>query len=235
MLLRVQDLTVHYGKAMALDRVSLEVADGAVVSIIGANGAGKSTILKAVSGLTPVTSGTISFRDRSIAGLKTPATVKLGLAHVPEGRKLFPFLTVENNIRLGASTRKDRNGIKKDMEEVFNYFPVLETRCAQKAGTLSGGEQQMLAIARGLMAKPKLLMLDEPSLGLAPLIVASLVPVIKTIHQRGVGVLLVEQNIPLALQVADTGYALRVGRIVLKGPINEFKTSQVVKEAYLGG
>lgn len=235
MLLRVQDLTVHYGKAMALDRVSLEVADGAVVSIIGANGAGKSTILKAVSGLTPVTSGTISFRDRSIAGLKTPATVKLGLVHVPEGRKLFPFLTVENNIRLGASTRKDRDGIKKDMEEVFNYFPVLETRCAQKAGTLSGGEQQMLAIARGLMAKPKLLMLDEPSLGLAPLIVASLVPVIKTIHQRGVGVLLVEQNIPLALQVADTGYALRVGRIVLKGPINEFKTSQVVKEAYLGG
>ncbi|MBI4776707.1 MAG: ABC transporter ATP-binding protein [Deltaproteobacteria bacterium] len=234
-MLSVHDLTVHYGKALALDRVSLEVAEGAVVSIIGANGAGKSTILKAVSGMTPLTSGAISFRDRSIAGLKTPATVKLGLVHVPEGRKLFPFLTVRSNIELGASTRKDRDGIRKDMEEVFRYFPILETRNAQKAGTLSGGEQQMLAIARGLMAKPKLLMLDEPSLGLAPLIVASLVPVIRTIHQRGVGVLLVEQNIPLALQVADTGYALRVGRIVLQGPINEFKTSEVVKEAYLGG
>ena len=220
---------------MALDRVSLEVAEGAVVSIIGANGAGKSTILKAVSGLTPLTSGEIRFLDKNITGLKTPAIVKLGLVHVPEGRKLFPFLTVQSNIQLGASTRKDRDGIKKDMEEVFNYFPVLETRCTQKAGTLSGGEQQMLAIGRGLMAKPKLLLLDEPSLGLAPMIVDSLVPVIKTINQRGVGVLLVEQNIPLALRVADTGYAIRVGRIVLQGPINEFKTSEIVKKAYLGG
>ena len=235
MLLRVQDLTVHYGKAMALDRVSLEVAEGAVVSIIGANGAGKSTILKAVSGLTPLTSGEIRFLDKGITGLRTPATVKLGLVHVPEGRKLFPYLTVESNIKLGASTRKDRAGIKKDMEEVLNYFPILEARCTQKAGTLSGGEQQMLAIARGLMAKPKLLLLDEPSLGLAPMIVDSLVPVIKTINQRGVGVLLVEQNIPLALRVAGTGYAIRVGRIVLQGPINEFKTSEIVKEAYLGG
>ena len=140
--------------------------EGAVVSIIGANGAGKSTILKAVSGMTPLTSGEIRFQDRNITGLKTPAIVKLGLVHVPEGRKLFPFLTVQSNIELGASTRKDRDGIKKDMEEVFNYFPVLETRCTQKAGTLSGGEQQMLAIGRGLMAKPKLLLLDEPSSGI---------------------------------------------------------------------
>jgi branched-chain amino acid transport system ATP-binding protein len=154
---------------------------------------------------------------------------------VPEDRKLFPYLTVQSNINLGATIRKDSAGIKRDMEEVFRYFPILPKRLNQKAGTLSGGEQQMLAIARGLMAKPRLLLLDEPSLGLAPLIIASLVPVIKDIHKRGVSVLLVEQNIPLALNVADMGYVLQVGRVVLQGDIEELKASEIFKRAYLGG
>ena len=154
---------------------------------------------------------------------------------VPEDRKLFPYLTVQSNINLGATIRKDSAGIKRDMEEVFRYFPILPKRLNQKAGTLSGGEQQMLAIARGLMAKPRLLLLDEPSLGLAPLIIASLVPVIKDINKRGVSVLLVEQNIPIALDVADMGYVLQVGRVVLQGDIEELKTSEIFKRAYLGG
>jgi branched-chain amino acid transport system ATP-binding protein len=154
---------------------------------------------------------------------------------VPEDRKLFPYLTVQSNINLGATIRKDSAGIKGDMEEIFRYFPILPKRLNQKAGTLSGGEQQMLAIARGLMAKPRLLLLDEPSLGLAPLIIASLVPVIKDIHKRGVSVLLVEQNIPLALNVADMGYVLQVGRVVLQGDIEELKASEIFKRAYLGG
>jgi len=235
MLLRVKELTVHYGKAIAVDHVSLEIAEGSVASIIGANGAGKSTILRALSGLIALTSGGIFFLDRRIDGLATPEIVKLGLIHIPEGRKLFPYLTVLSNIKLGASIRKDSVGIKRDMDEIFGYFPILGVRCNQKAGTLSGGEQQMLAIARGLMAKPKLLLMDEPSLGLAPLVVASLVPVIQNINQRGVSVLLVEQNIPLALQVADMGYALQVGRIVLQGAIKEFEAGEIVKRAYLGG
>jgi len=234
MILKVKELTVHYGKAIALNGVSLEVAEGSVVTIIGANGAGKSTILKALSGLISCTSGEIWFLDKRINGLSTPEIVKLGLIHVPEGRKLFPYLTVLSNIKLGASIRKDNVGIRNDIDEVFGHFPILRMRCNQNAGTLSGGEQQMLAIARGLMAKPKLFMMDEPSLGLAPLVVASLVPVIKNINLRGVSVLLVEQNIPLALQVAHTGYALQVGRIVLQGAIKEFKDSEIVKRAYLG-
>jgi len=234
MILRVKELTVHYGKAIVLNRISLEVGEGSVVTIIGANGAGKSTILRALSGLIPITSGEIFFFDRRINGLRIPEIVKLGLIHIPEGRKLFPYLSVLSNINLGASIRKDSVGIKKDMDEVFSYFPILQMRCNQKAGTLSGGEQQMLAIARGLMAKPKLLLMDEPSLGLAPLMVSSLVPVIKNINKRRVSVLLVEQNVPLALQVAGMGYALRVGRIVLQGAIKEFKDSEIVKRAYLG-
>ena len=235
MLLSVKDITVHYGKAIAVDGVSLGVAEGSIVGIIGANGAGKSTILRALSGLTPLTSGEIWFLDRRIDGMATPDIVKLGLAHIPEGRKLFPYLTVLSNLKLGASLRKDKVGIKKDMDEVFEHFPILWDRRNQKAGTLSGGEQQMLAIGRGLMAKPKLLLMDEPSLGLAPILVDELVPVIRNINQRGVSVLLVEQNIPLALQVANRGYALQVGRIVLEGDIDEFKASEIVKKAYLGG
>jgi branched-chain amino acid transport system ATP-binding protein len=234
-LLSVKKITVHYGKAVAINQVSLNVVEESIVSILGANGAGKSTIMRSLSGLIPLTSGEIEFLDRRIDVLATPEIVKMGLIHVPEGRKLFPYLTVQTNINLGATIRKDSVGIKKDMEEVFRYFPILPKRLNQKAGTLSGGEQQMLAIARGLMAKPRLLLLDEPSLGLAPLIIASLVPVIKDIHKRGVSVLLVEQNIPIALDVADMGYVLQVGRVVLQGDIEALKESEIFKKAYLGG
>jgi branched-chain amino acid transport system ATP-binding protein len=234
MLLRVKNITVHYGKSMALDNVSLEIAEGTVVTIIGANGAGKSTILRVVSGLTPLTSGNVWFRDKRIDGMETTEIVKLGIVHIPEGRMLFPYLTVSNNLKLGASLRKDRAGIKKDMDEVFERFPILWERRNQHAGTLSGGEQQMLAIARGLMAKPKLLLMDEPSLGLAPIMVDELGQVIRDINQKGVSVLLVEQNVPLALRVADRGYALQVGRVVLEGKINKFKSTETVRRAYLG-
>ena len=234
MLLKVLNLAVQYGKAIALHGVSLEVAEGSVVSLVGANGAGKTTVLRAISGLIPVTSGEIWFRDKRIDGMPVPDIVKLGLVHIPQGRRLFPYLTVLSNLKLGASLRGDKGGIKADMDNVFQHFPRLYERRNQKAGTLSGGEQQMLAIGRGLMAKPKLLLMDEPSLGLAPLLVAELMPVIKTINQRGISVLLVEQNVSLALGVANKGYALQVGRIVLEGDIDVFKTSDVVKAAYLG-
>jgi branched-chain amino acid transport system ATP-binding protein len=234
-LLRVKDITVHYGKAIAVDGVSLEVPQGTVVTIIGANGAGKSTILKALSGLIPLTSGEIWFLDKEIDGMAPFHIVNLGLVHIPEGRRLFPYLSALSNLKLGASLRKNKAGIKKDMDGVFEHFPILYERRNQKAGTLSGGEQQMLAIARSLMAKPKLLLMDEPSLGLAPKMVNELVPVIRNINESGVGVLLVEQNVPLALQVAERAYALQVGKIVLEGDIDEFRGSEVVKRAYLGG
>jgi len=234
-LLKVEHLTVHYGKAIAVDNVSLEIAEGSVVSIIGANGAGKSTILRAISGLTPLTGGEIWFRDARLDRLTTAEIVKLGIVQIPEGRKLFPYLTVLNNLSLGASLRHDKNEIGDSLEEVFTLFPVLRERRNQKAGTLSGGEQQMLAIARSLMAKPKLLLMDEPSVGLAPIIVEEVGQVIKDINQKGVSVLLVEQNVPLALGVADKGYALQVGRVVLEGNIGEFKSAETVRKAYLGG
>jgi branched-chain amino acid transport system ATP-binding protein len=235
MQLSAKDITIHYGKAMAVDGVSLEVAEGTVVTIIGANGAGKSTILKAVSGLTPLTSGEIWFLGRRIDGVAPYNIVSLGLAQIPEGRRLFPYLTVLNNLKLGASLRKDKAGIKKDMDEAFEHFPILRERRNQKAGTLSGGEQQMLAIARSLMAKPKLLLMDEPSLGLAPKLVHELVPIIRNINERGVSILLVEQNVPLALQAAKRVYALQVGKVILEGDIDKFKGSEIVKKAYLGG
>ena len=234
MLLSVKGISVHYGKAIALDDVSLEVTEGAVVTIIGANGAGKSTFLKALSGLVPLTSGEVWFLGRRIDGMSIHEIVKCGLVHIPEGRRLFPQLSVLTNLKLGAFLRKDRAGIKKGMIEIFEHFPILWDRRNQKAGTLSGGEQQMVAIARGLMANPKLLLMDEPSLGLAPIMVNELVPVIKNINQKGVSVLLVEQNVPLALQVADRGYALQVGRIALEGDIDKFRASEVVKRAYFG-
>jgi branched-chain amino acid transport system ATP-binding protein len=235
MLLRVKDLTVYYEKAQALDGVSFEVPEGAVVAIIGSNGAGKSTILKALSGLKPIASGEIWFLDERIDGLKIHEIVKRGLVHIPEGRRLFSNLAVWANLRLGAYLRKDKAGMKQDMDEIFQHFPRLRERRSQKAGTLSGGEQQMLAIGRALMAKPKLLLMDEPSLGLAPLLVNELAPVIKSINQLGVGVVLVEQNVPLALRVADTGYVLHVGKIVAQGIRDDLKKSEAVEKAYLGG
>ena len=191
--------------------------------------------MKALSGLIPLTSGEIWFLDRRIDGIAPYDIVSLGLVQIPEGRRLFPYLTVLSNLKLGASLREDKAGIEKDMEEVFEYFPILWERRNQKAGSLSGGEQQMLAIARSLMAKPKLLLMDEPSLGLAPILVNELVPVIRNINERGVGVLLVEQNVPLALLVAKRAYALQVGKVILEGDIDEFKGSEIVKRAYLGG
>ena len=235
MLLSVKNITVQYGKAVSVDGVSLEVGERAVVSIIGANGAGKSTVLRTISGLVKPTSGEIRFEDRRIDGLDPVDIVKLGIAHVPEGRRLFPYLTVLSNLTLGASLRKDKPGIRKDLDVVFEHFPILEKRQHQKAGTLSGGEQEMLAIGRGIMAGPKLLMLDEPSLGLAPVMVNELVPVIGNINRKGISVLLVEQNIPLAVRAARRGYALQVGRVVLEGDIEKFKSNGVVKQAYLGG
>lgn len=233
-MLDIRNLTVHYGKAVALQGVSVEIAEGSVVCLVGANGAGKTTLLRTISGLIPGTSGEISFDGVPLNGMSVPQIVKLGLVQVPQGRKLFPHLTVMSNLKLGASLRKDGDGIKADLSDVFEHFPRLWERREQKAGTLSGGEQQMVAIGRGLMAKPKLLMMDEPSLGLAPLMVAELVPVIKRINQRGISVLLVEQNLSLATGVASRGYALQVGKIVLEGGIEKFKTSDLVRAAYLG-
>jgi branched-chain amino acid transport system ATP-binding protein len=234
MLLELKNITVHYGKSIALDDVSLEVAEGSIVSIIGANGAGKSTILKALSGLVPLTSGEIWFSGQRIDGLSTTDIVKLGIVQIPEGRWLFPYLTVLVNLQLGASLRKDKEGIHKDLEEVYKLFPRLQERRNQKAGTLSGGEQQMLAIGRGLMARPRLLLMDEPSLGLAPIVIEELGEVIKNINQAGVSVLLVEQNVPLALGIATMGYALQTGRVVLGGAIDKLRSSETVKKAYLG-
>lgn len=234
MLLKINNMSVYYGKAMAIDNVSMEITEGSVVSLIGANGAGKTTILRSISGLIPITSGEIWFQDKKINGMSPSDIVKLGLIHIPQGRRLFPYLTVMSNLKLGASLRKDKAGIESDLQNVFQHFPRLKERRNQQAGTLSGGEQQMLAIGRGLMANPKLLLMDEPSLGLAPKLVEELVPVIKNINKRGISVLLVEQNVSLALGVADRGYALQVGRIVLEGEIEKFRASEVVKQAYLG-
>jgi branched-chain amino acid transport system ATP-binding protein len=234
MLLEVKNITVHYGKSLAIEDISLEVAEGSIVSIIGANGAGKSTILKALSGLVPLTSGEIWFLGQRIDGMGTTDIVKLGIVQIPEGRHLFPYLTVLSNLKLGASLRQDRAGINQDLDRIFELFPILKSRRSQKAGTLSGGEQQMLAIGRGLMAKPRLLLMDEPSLGLAPIVIEELGEVIKNINQEGVSVLLVEQNVPLALGIATSGYALQTGRVVLEGDIDKIKSSDIVKRAYLG-
>jgi branched-chain amino acid transport system ATP-binding protein len=234
MLLSIKHVSVHYGKSMALDDVSLEISEGLIASIIGANGSGKSTILRALSGLVPLTSGEIWFNDKRIDGMAVDRIVKLGIIHIPEGRMLFPYLTVLTNLKLGASLRKDKEGINEDMAKVFERFPRLKERRTQQAGTLSGGEQQMLAIARGLMCKPKLLLMDEPSLGLAPIVVDELGKVIKDINKSGVSVLLVEQNVPLVLKVASMGYALKVGKVVLEGDIEKIKSSDIVKRAYLG-
>jgi branched-chain amino acid transport system ATP-binding protein len=234
MILSIKNISLYYGKAMALENVSIEIDEGSVVTMIGANGAGKSTVLRALSGLVKINSGEIWFSGKRIDGTSPTNIVKMGIVHVPEGRRLFPALSVMSNLELGASLRKDKAGIKKDLDEIFEHFPRLLERRNQSAGTLSGGEQQMVAIARGLMAKPKLLLLDEPSLGLSPIMVDELVPIIKNINQTGVAVLLVEQNIGLALRVAAKGYALQVGKVVLQGDIELFKSSDIVKRAYLG-
>lgn len=235
MLLELKDVTIHYETAEAVKGVSLKVDEGSVVGIIGANGAGKSTILRAVSGLAPLTQGEIYFKDKRIDGMAAHEIVNLGLVHVPEGRGLFPHMTVLANLRLGAYLRKDKVAVESDLKAVFNLFPRLKERYNQKAGTLSGGEQEMLAISRGLMAQPKLLLLDEPSLGLSPLIIEELANIIKDINKNGIGVLLVEQNASLVAEVTDRGYVLEVGKIVLEGNITELMENKLVQRAFIGG
>lgn len=235
MLLEIKNIMVQYGKSVAIHGISLGVAKGEIVSIIGANGAGKSTILRTLMGLVPITHGEIYFLDQKISGKETNEIVKRGIVLVPEGRQLFPYLSVLNNLKLGASLRRDRDGINATLEEVYKLFPRLKERTNQKAGTLSGGEQQMLAIGRGMMADPKLLCMDEPSLGLAPIVVENLGEVVKDINKRGISVLLIEQNVHLALGVASRGYVLQVGRVVMEGNIDTMRNSDIVKKAYLGG
>jgi branched-chain amino acid transport system ATP-binding protein len=234
-VLEMNNVSVYYGKSMALQDVTLRVDQGDAVSIIGANGAGKSTVLKALFGMTPISAGEIRFMGKRLDGKTTADIVREGISLSPEARQLFPYLSVYKNLKLGAILRKDKEEIKKDYEEVYRLFPVLRQRRNQLAGTLSGGEQQMAAIARALMARPRLLCMDEPSLGLAPVVIKEMGEVIMNINADGTSVLLVEQNVHLALEIASRGYALQVGRVVLAGDIEEIKASDVVKRAYLGG
>jgi branched-chain amino acid transport system ATP-binding protein len=235
MLLKVQDIETYYGSAQALKGVSLKVEKGELISILGANGAGKTTLLRTISGLIEPNRGTIEFEDQRIDRLDAENIVRLGISHCPEGRKLFPQMTVFKNLLLGAYVRKGNpQAIKETMEEIFELFPVLKNRQQQLAGTLSGGEQQMLVIGRGLMSKPKLLMLDEPSLGIAPLLVDRIFEIIKDINQRGTTILLVEQNAAVALHIAHHGYVLETGEIVLSGEAQQLLNEEKVKQAYLG-
>ena len=236
MLLEVKDLTVHYdGVEAALD-VGIDVAEGSVVALIGANGAGKSTILRAVSGLVKPTSGEIRFRRERIDGLSPHEIARRGIIHVPEGRRLFPYMTVLANLKQGAYLRKDRKEINRDLDKVFNRFPILRQRRKQQAGTLSGGEQQMVAIARALMAKPVLLMLDEPSIGLAPIVVKEIAAIIGQINRGdNASILLVEQNAYMALNLADNAYVLEVHKVVLEGSASDLLNNEYAKKAYLGG
>lgn len=234
MLFEVKDLIVHYGKAEALKGISLTVSKGEVVALIGANGAGKSTTLRAISGLNVPLSGEIWFKGKRIDRKPPHKRSRLGIAHIPEGRRVFGALTVRNNLEIGAYVRRDRKGVADQIEEVYKVFPVLKARSAQQAGTLSGGEQQMLATGRGLMSKPGLILMDEPSLGLSPIIVRDVARTIQAISQSGTSILLVEQNALLALRLASRAYVLEVGKIVLEGKSQELLSDDGVKEAYLG-
>jgi branched-chain amino acid transport system ATP-binding protein len=234
-MLRVTDIHAAYGPILALHGVSLEVPDGGIVTLLGPNGAGKSTTLRTISGLMHPTSGTIEFEGRRIDRLAAERIVSLGISQVPENRQLFAELTVLENLRLGAWGRRDGKGIKDDMEQVFAYFPILLQREKQVAGTLSGGEQQMLAIGRGLMARPRLLILDEPSLGLAPLVTREIFQIIKSINaKQKVTILVVEQNANLALEIAQHGYVLETGRVVLSDTSANLQRSESVRRSYLG-
>jgi branched-chain amino acid transport system ATP-binding protein len=232
---RVQSLKVFYERVEALKGISIEMERGAIVTLIGANGAGKSTILRAISGLIGGVSGEIFFEEKRIDGLSPQEIVRAGIAHVPEGRRVFPYMTVRENLMLGAFRRKDREGIPADLEAVFEHFPILRDRRSQAAGSLSGGEQQMLAIGRALMSQPRLLLLDEPSLGLAPLMVKEVGRIILDINQRKVGIILVEQNAQMALRLAHAGYVLETGSITLQGKTSELIDNEHVRKAYLGG
>ena len=233
-LLQAEDLQAQYGGTRVLHGVRFSVEDGGITTILGANGAGKTTTLRAVSGMVR-TAGTIRFAGRPIEGRPTEDIVRLGIAHAPEGRGTFMQLTVEENLRLGAYSRRDRRDVAGDFERVYAYFPVLRQRRRQVAGTLSGGEQQMLAVARALMLRPRLLLLDEPSLGLAPMVVREIFRIVRAINRdEGVSVLLVEQNAALALDLADHVYLLETGRVVMSGPAEELKRNDAIRRSYLG-
>jgi len=234
-LLTVSNVETFYGPIMAIRGISFTVERGAIVTILGANGAGKTTILKTVSGVMEPQKGAITFAGREIHGLDPDRVARLGLSHVPEGREVFPFLTVRENLKMGAYTRKDAAAVADDLKMVHRYFPVLEARAEQRAGALSGGEQQMLAISRALMARPTMMLLDEPSLGLAPRLVKEIFEIIARINrEQGVTVLLVEQNANMALHLADYGYVLEVGRIVMEDTCARLLEKDDIKEFYLG-
>lgn len=234
-MLEVNNIDVHYGVIQALKGVSLKVNEGEIVVLIGANGAGKTTTLRTISGLKAPTQGTILLNGVDITNTSAQERVKMGISHVPEGRRVFPALTVLENLELGAYLRKDRDGIAQDLEMVYEHFPILRERRKQLAGTLSGGEQQMLAIGRALMSRPKILFLDEPSMGLAPILVQEIFDIINNINKAGTTVLLVEQNANMALQIADRAYVMETGSIVLSGTGSELMKSEDIKKAYLGG
>ena len=234
-ILRVSNIETYYGPIQAIRSVSLDVPRGRIVTVLGANGAGKTTILRTVSGLMDPERGSVSFDGKDIHRVAPDLVMRRGMCHVPEGREIFPFLTVQENLTMGAYTRSDSDGIARDMEVCFGYFPVLRERAAQRAGLLSGGEQQMLAISRALMGRPKLLLLDEPSLGLSPILVTQIFSIIRRINQeQGVSILLVEQNAHIALKTADYGYILEVGRIVLQDDCKALLEREDIREFYLG-
>jgi branched-chain amino acid transport system ATP-binding protein len=234
-ILKVANVESYYGPIMAIRGVSLEVVRGKIVTVLGANGAGKTTILKTISGVLDPQKGSVEFENRPIQCMDPDKIVRLGLSHVPEGREVFPFLTVAENLKMGAYLRRDRDGVARDLQRVYGYFPVLKERLEQPAGHLSGGEQQMLAISRALMNRPKVLLLDEPSLGLSPLLVKEIFAIIRRVNkEEGVSMLLVEQNAKMALEVADFGYVLEVGRIVMADTCERLMQSKDIQEFYLG-
>jgi len=234
LLLEVKDLRVHYGKAEVLKGVSISVDEGAVVSIIGANGAGKITLLRTISGLKNPTSGEIWFKGSRIDGMPSYAIARMGISHVPAGRQVFAPLTVLDNLRIGAHASSDKSQLNRDLDAIYESFPVLRQRLGQKAGSLSGGEQQMLAIARALMANPKLLIMDEPSMGLSPVVVDRVCGIIKDIHEHGLSIILVEQNAAIGLSLATKAYVLETGMVILEGDQNLANDERVIK-SYLGG
>lgn len=235
MLLEIKDLKVHYGKAEALKGISMGIEEGTIVTLIGANGAGKTTTLRTISGAKAPTSGKIWFQGERIDDLPPHEIARRGIAHVPEGRRVLATMTVLENLEMGAYLRKDKSGIARDLENIYEHFPVLKERRRQMAGSLSGGEQQMLATARAMMAGPKLLLMDEPSMGLSPVLVGEVGKMITNINQTGVTIMLVEQNARIALRLADRAYVLEVGNIVLAGEAKELINDEHVKKAYLGG
>ena len=234
-LLRVDGIETFYGPIQAIRGVSLDVPQGRIVTVLGANGAGKTTILKTVSGVLNPDEGSVSFDGQDITGMTPDKVMRLGICHAPEGREIFPFLTVRENLTMGSFTRRDRAGIAADLDMCFGYFPRLQERANQRAGQLSGGEQQMLSISRALMGRPKLLLLDEPSLGLSPLLVTQIFDIVRRINrERGVAILLVEQNAHIALKTADYGYVVEVGRIVMQDDCARLLESDDIREFYLG-